>query len=97
MNILVLFGSSVFGYFLVSLIAGKKVQEIGRVKSLKVKVKNHVFHIHHWFGSGIILGNLVAINWYNAVVYGLLIGFIIQGLTYKDFYKIIYRRNRDKK
>ena len=85
------------GYFLVSLIAGKRAQERGRVKSLKLKVKNYVFHIHHWFGSGIILGNLLVMNWYNAVVYGLLIGSIIQGLTYKDFYKIIYRRNSDKK
>ena len=84
------------GFLLAKLLDGKREREReqGIVKSLKFKLNNYIIHIHHWLCALIILLILFFINYFNEAVYGFLIGLIIQGLTYRDFYQIIYRKDK---
>lgn len=52
----------------------------------------YTIHLHHRFIAIIIFIGLIIIQYHNNFIYGLLSGIIIQGLTYNDFYKIIYRK-----
>ncbi|PIR69679.1 MAG: hypothetical protein COU47_01130 [Candidatus Niyogibacteria bacterium CG10_big_fil_rev_8_21_14_0_10_46_36] len=80
------------GFFVSHFIAGKKVGERGRIPSFRFRVKDkYIVHLHHWFLCGVALASLSIIDLYNTILYGLLMGSAIQGLTYKDFYKLIYR------
>lgn len=81
----------VLGFFIAKFCAGKKSGEQGRFKSLIFKVGQYKIHIHHWFFSIIILFALIAADFYHPLIYGILIGIVLQGFTYKNFYKIIYR------
>lgn len=80
----------VIGFFAAKLLSGKKEGKQGRLKSLKFNIKEYTIHFHHWFIATLILIILILLNFYNDIIYGILIGLIIQGLTYKDFYKVIY-------
>jgi hypothetical protein len=91
MNFLILTTSIIFGFLIAKSFAGKKEGDQGIIKSIKFKTKNKTIHLHHWLISSIILLFLLLIKYYNDLIFGFLIGLIIQGLTYKDFYKIIYR------
>ena len=51
-------------------------------------------HIHHWLWSSILIAVLFFLNIRDLLLYGFLIGSIIQGLTYKDWYIIIYRKDK---
>ena len=92
MNFLILCTGLVFGYLIAAFCAGKREGEQGRFRSLIFKTKNYIIHLHHWFIAIIGLAILLSFNFYNNLIYGLLIGVIVQGLTYKDFYRIAYRR-----
>jgi len=91
MNIYILTGGIIVGYFLAYLFSGKKEGDKGKLKSIIIKTKNYNIHLHHWLLSAIILLILFYAKFYNDGVYGILIGLIIQGLTYKDCYIIIKR------
>ncbi len=60
-------------------------------KSFRFKVYNYIIHIHHWIWSFVLLLILFALNINSSVAFGLLIGSIIQGLTYKDRFIMIYK------
>jgi len=92
MNVYVVVFGVVIGFFIAKFFSGKKESKQGRIKSLKFDVKRYTVHLHHWFIALIILILLVALEFYNDLIYGILIGLIIQGLTYRDFYKIVYQR-----
>ncbi len=92
MNIYILILGILIGFLIAKIFSGKKTGEEGKIKSLKFNVKNFTIHIHHWFIATLILVLLVLIKFYNDLVYGFLLGLIIQGITYPDFYKIIYRK-----
>ena len=92
MNTYIITLGIVIGYLIAKFFSGKKVGEQGRLKSLKFDVKKYTIHLHHWFIASIIFILLVALKFYNDLIYGILIGLIIQGLTYSDFYKIVYRK-----
>lgn len=83
--------STILGFLTAKFCAGRSSGKQGRFKSLIFRIRKYKIHIHHWFFSVIILLVLVAADFYQPLIYGILIGIIIQGLTYKNFYKIVYR------
>ncbi len=84
--------SAALGYFLAHFLSGGKAGQEGILKSVIFTAGAYKVHLHHWFISVIILAILFIVQYYNNFIYGFLTGIIIQGLTYKDFYKIIYKK-----
>ena len=92
MNLLLLVLGIVIGFFVAKLDSGKKEGKEGSIRALKFKINKYTIHLHHWFIASLIIILLISLNFYNDFIYGILIGLIIQGLTYKDFYKLIYSK-----
>ena len=92
MNYIYLIIGIFLGYLVASFLSGKKAGQKGIFKSLIIKTKQYKLHLHHWIISLIILIILLIFKYYNNFIYGILIGIFIQGLTYKDFYKIYHNR-----
>ena len=92
MNVYLIVLWIVIGFFVAKLLSGKKEGKQGLLKSLKFDVKKHTIHFHHWFIAILVLIVLILLNFYNDILYGIIIGLIIQGVTYKDFYKLIYSK-----
>ncbi|MDA2921815.1 hypothetical protein MYX07_00950 [Patescibacteria group bacterium AH-259-L07] len=81
------------GYAIQRLWSGK--YEGDRLKrSLRFLIGNYYIHIHHWLYSLAILVILYFFNIYHPVIYGLLIGFIIQGFTYRDRFIFYYHKDK---
>lgn len=91
MNIYIIIIFALIGFFVADFFSGKKAGKEGIVKSLKIRIGNSVIQLHHWLIAVTILIILLLFRFYNDYVYGFLFGLIIQGLTYRDFYKIIYK------
>jgi len=92
MNIYFIVIGIVIGFLIAKFFSMKKEGIKGRLKSLKINVGKYTVHFHHWFIASLILIILILSGFYNDLIYGFLLGLIIQGLTYRDFYKIIYQR-----
>ncbi len=73
------------GFLIAWIFSGKKEGEKPR---LILQTKKYNYHLHHWMIFLLILIILIAMGYRNEFIYGLVIGIIIQGLTYKDFYEI---------
>ena len=97
MNIPLLVVSVVVGFLITKFFSAKKEGQRSRFKSLKFRVGSRMLHIHHWLYGSIILLFLWYMGFYNDIVYGFLIGIIVQGLTYKDFYFIYYNEEQYRK
>jgi hypothetical protein len=82
-------GSSL-GFGLAKFIAGRKTGQPGRIRSLKFNIRSRTLHLHHWFLGSICLAALASFDIYHHFTYSFLTGITIQGLTYRDFFKIIY-------
>jgi len=80
-------------FFVTKFYSGNKTEKQGRFKSLKFSLKKYYIHLHHGFIWSIILLLFYIIDFYNSLIYGFLIGLIVQGLTYNDFYKFYYKKN----
>ena len=89
MNIYILILGIIIGFLVAKICCGKKAGDPGLFR-LRFNLKKYIVHLHHWLLASIGLIILILLNFYNNIIYGILIGLIIQGLTYKDFYKIIY-------
>ncbi len=83
------------GFLIFEIFSGRRQGKIG-ASILILETKKHFYHLHHWFIALIILIILSAFSVKNNFIYGFLIGAIIQGLTYKDFYKFLIRKNEIK-
>lgn len=86
----------IIGFSVAFFLSGQETGAKGKLKSWKFFIKNYTIHLHHWFLFSIILTILWILNLKNSFIFGLLTGAIIEGLTYKDFYKIIYKNPRSK-
>lgn len=73
------------GFLIASIFAGRKE---GSKPRLILKTERHDYHFHHWIIALIVLIILFATDYGNSFIYGLVIGIIIQGLTYRDFHEI---------
>ena len=82
----------VVGFWAAKFFAGKKTGVQGRLKSLRIHVGRRTIHFHHWLIACIALIALVLADYHSGFIYGFLMGLVIQGLTYRDFYKIVYQR-----
>jgi len=88
-------------YFLISLLAGYLIARLisGRQagdklnRSLLFKIGNWYFHLHHWFIGLTLIFILYYLQSTNWLIYGLIAGLIIQGLTYRDRFIFFYRAN----
>jgi hypothetical protein len=78
-----------FGYMFGVFIGGKKEGQPGRLHFQQFIDKTGL-HLHHWLIFLIILIIYIVVhdNRYN-IIEGFLVGGIIHGLTYNDWYKII--------
>ena len=95
MNFYIIISGIIIGFLIAKFFSGKKEGKQGILKSIKFSINKFNIHLHHWLIGSIILIALLIFKFYNDLVYGLIMGIIIQGLTYKDFNKIIYRKKSD--
>lgn len=79
------------GFFTAKFFSGEKAGEKGRLRSLRIKIRCYIFHLHHWVWSLGLVVILPRLDFNPAALRGLLLGFVLQGLTYSDFYKIFYK------
>ena len=86
----------IIGFFIVEILSGKREGKIG-LFILFLKTKHHTYHLHHWLVALILFALLTILEITNDFVSGILIGVFIQGLTYKDFHKVIVKQKRKKK
>ncbi len=104
MNSLYLLLGLILGYLISDFFAGREAGDKLQY-SLRFKIRGYYIHIHHWLYYSLVLIGLALISFRNPLVYGLLIGTIVQGLHYRDrfifWYKIsdaghIYTHHRKK-
>lgn len=84
------------GYFFFKIFAGKYEGDKSKY-SLRFSVGKYYIHLHHWFISFVLVIIFYFLNIHNFLIFGFLIGSIIQGLTYQDWYYFIYSKNTYKK
>ena len=63
---------------------------------LRVKLKQHIIHIHHWIFLSLIFASLLYFTssfTQFLIVKSFCIGGIVQGFTYKDRFKILIKKN----
>lgn len=82
----------VSGYGITSLVSGDypgdKIE-----KSLRFLIKDNYIHIHHWFYCLLLLVILIFMDIYHPLLYGIVLGAVIQGLTYEDCFVFFYHKN----
>ena len=81
----------IIGFFFWKIFAGK--HEGDKIeRSLRFRVKGKWVHIHHWLWCLVILIVLSLLGIKILFLNGILIGSMAQGLTYRDWYRVVYRR-----
>ncbi len=87
----------VLGFLAASWVAGREPGETGKIRPRRLKFRDYVVHLHHWLWATILL--VISYRFfqghpwsYETACYGFLIGLILQGLTYSDFHRFVYRR-----
>lgn len=83
--------SAVLGYFIADYIGGEAEGEPAKIKSIRIKVKDYVLHVHHWLYASVALVVIPADMAHKTLIEAFLAGVIVQGLTYRDFYKVVYK------
>lgn len=65
------------------------------VPHVKIAHKNRQYHIHHWMQLLVVYGYLWLRKRHllrHKILHGFILGSILQGLSYKDRFKIVYRQ-----
>ena len=62
-------------------------------RSCRLLVGNYYLHLHHWLWSLILLIVILILQVEYYILHGLLAGSVIQGLTYRDWYYVIYHKD----
>ncbi len=88
--IIYFFISAILGFFVYSLLSGKREGEKLN-RSFRFLVGKHRIHIHHWIYCSVILTIFLLSGIYNPITLGLLSGSIFQGLLYKDRFIVFYK------
>jgi hypothetical protein len=57
----------------------------------RVKVKDYTVHVHHWLYASMALVVLPSSTDHKTIIEAFLVGVIVQGMTYRDFYKVVYK------
>lgn len=72
----------------------KSIKRVQLIPSLNFEVKNKIFHFHHWM---LFTPTFVFVNYidkgliHSDLLNGALIGGIVQGLLYKDRFKLVHK------
>lgn len=62
-----------------------------RERALHFNVNEYTVHIHHWIWMGILLAMIFYFKVETLFVFGVLMGGILQGLTYRDRFIVFYK------
>lgn len=84
------------GFIITFLVAGRHEGDKPK-RSLRFLIGKEYVHIHHWIYCSIILIVLFLVDFYNPWIYGILIGAVLQGFTYRDWHYVFYRKSQYKK
>jgi hypothetical protein len=84
--------SAVAGYWLSALCSGKEPGQRGKMPSLKFRVNDYTVHLHHWLCASFVVVAFPGTMRIHITLLFFFVGIIIHGLTYPDFYKVIYRQ-----
>ncbi|MEK7519137.1 MAG: hypothetical protein AAB424_02445 [Patescibacteria group bacterium] len=79
------------GYGIAKFFAGKNENVQGRLPSIIFRVRGHKVHIHHWMWSIALLLLLIVLRIQSYLIYGFLIGITLQGLNYRNRFRIVYK------
>jgi hypothetical protein len=74
-----------------------KIKNIEISPSIRLNLRDHTIHFHHWMNLAILLLISVPMTgslWDSALTKAFLVGGIVQGLTFPDRQKIIYKNNK---
>jgi uncharacterized membrane protein len=93
MDVLFLILGIIIGFLFWKIFAGKKEGD-KLERSFRFLIGNYWIHIHHWISCLALLILCLFLNIYNSFFYGILLGSILQGLTYRDWHVIIYHKKR---
>jgi hypothetical protein len=80
----------VIGFLIAKLVAGKNTGDRTQ-RAIRIPVGNIKVHIHHWIWASVILIVFILLKFQNYFLMGILVGIMIQGLSYTDRFKIIER------
>jgi len=84
--------SAIMGFSIAELLAGKAAGHPGKWwSSIRIRVKEYTFHVHHWLYASVALVALPSSTDHKNVIEAFLLGIVVHGLTYSDFYRIVYR------
>ncbi len=80
----------------------KRIKNISYLPSVKVYKKDEHYHIHHWMIFSLFYANLLLLlkllkkkSLKSKILHGFFIGSIIQGLIYKDRFRVHYKQNNE--
>lgn len=82
------------GFIFWKFVSGKQEGEEGRLHSLRFRFGRYTFWFHHWVYSAITSIIFLLAGVRNPIIHGLLIGGIVQGLTYKDFFYVFFETQK---
>lgn len=69
----------------------RKFKKVSYFPNIKIQKDNGHYHIHHWMIFSALYAPFILIKRLRSkLLHGLIIGSIIQGLTYKDRFRIKY-------
>ncbi len=94
MDEIVLIIGGILGFILAQFLSRKSEGRKGILHPLIFFIKNYKIHLHHWLWASGILIILILFKFYNFFIFGILIGIILQGLTYHDFSQIFIKLRR---
>jgi hypothetical protein len=63
-------------------------------RSLRIPVGRYYFHVHHWCYCLGLMALLYSYGVAGPAVCGFLSGSVVQGLTYRDWYLLVYDREK---
>lgn len=70
----------------------KDVKNIAILPSIKLRKKGKTYHLHHWLLLTLLYISLLFLRRKRyKLLHGFLLGSILQGLTYKDRFRMVYR------
>lgn len=60
-------------------------------RSLTFHFKEKTLHIHHWIWGTALFVTILLSGVFNLFIFGILLGMIFQGLTYRDWNIVLYK------
>ena len=70
-----------------------EVKNVEILPNLKIRRRNHVYHVHHWVYISFFYASLFVFRkpfTGKRFIHGFVLGLIVQGLTYKDRFSLKY-------